>query len=129
MEGKLLGSSLIRSLIQKIHESSHSGPTGGHFGVAKTMDRLRTRFWHPGLAKKVKEFVRTCAHCQKFGRNTELYAFEVSVISYNKFSEGKNWENFKTIHVVCFSSAMLCIQMIICSITYDDDNWYTYSII
>ena len=94
MEGKLLGSSLIRSLIQKIHESSHSGPTGGHFGVAKTMDRLRTRFWHPGLAKKVKEFVRTCAHCQKFGRNTELYAFEVSVISYNKFSEGKNWEKF-----------------------------------
>ena len=54
--------------------------------------------------------------------STELYAFEVPVISYNKFSEGKNWENFKTIHVVCFSSAMLCIQKIICSITYNDDN-------
>ena len=26
--------------------------------------------------------------------STELYAFEVSVISYNKFSEGKNWEKF-----------------------------------
>ena len=60
--------------------------------------------------------------------STELYAFEVPVISYNKFSEGKTRKNCKTIHVVCFSSAMLCIQTIIFSITYDDDNWYTYCI-
>ena len=57
---------LPRSSLRKVLESSHSGSTGGHFGVAKTLDRLRTRFWCPGLAKKMGEFVRACAHCQKF---------------------------------------------------------------
>ena len=58
--------------------------------------------------------------------STELYAFEVPVISYNKFSVGKTEGK---IAKKFMSSAMLCIQIIIFSITYDDDNWYTYCII
>ncbi len=64
--GRPLRLVLPRSLLRQVLETSHAGPSGGHFGIFKTLERLRSRFWYPGMASRVKNFIQTCTHCQKF---------------------------------------------------------------
>ena len=42
----------------------HATPTGGHAGVAKTVARLMTNFYWPGLRDDVSRFVAQCVDCQ-----------------------------------------------------------------
>ena len=49
----------------KILHQAHSAATSGHFGIAKTMAKLRTRFYWPLMKKDVQEFIKTCAVCQQ----------------------------------------------------------------
>ena len=42
----------------------HATPTGGHAGVAKTVARLMTNFYWPGLQDDVSRFVAQCVDCQ-----------------------------------------------------------------
>ena len=48
-----------------ILQQAHDAATSGHFGVAKTMAKLRTRFYWPLMKKDVQEYIRTCATCQQ----------------------------------------------------------------
>ena len=41
----------------------HAGPTGGHMGEYKTLYRLRSRFFWPGMRQNIKDWVKGCAHC------------------------------------------------------------------
>uniref|UniRef100_A0A1I8H0P8 CCHC-type domain-containing protein n=1 Tax=Macrostomum lignano TaxID=282301 RepID=A0A1I8H0P8_9PLAT len=50
---------LPKKLIPDALQTLHSGPGGGHFGVAKTLEKVRNRFWRPGLKREVEEFVRS----------------------------------------------------------------------
>lgn len=50
-----------KHLIETIHE----GIGGGHFGQNATIRKISERFWWPGIANSVREFVRKCPHCQK----------------------------------------------------------------
>lgn len=51
----------------------HGSPYGGgHFGFDKTYAALKTRFCRKGIAKDVREFVRTCPLCQR--RNVQATA-------------------------------------------------------
>jgi hypothetical protein len=46
-------------LLQKVHEEL------GHQGIEETYQQLVTRFWWPGLKKKVKKWVQSCEACMK----------------------------------------------------------------
>ena len=46
---------------------------GGHMGVAKTMNRIQSRYFWPNMALQVKEYIATCHNCQmenKKAKNT-----------------------------------------------------------
>ena len=43
----------------RILEMCHSDPTSGHFGVKKTFNRVRERFYWKGMCKDAEELVRS----------------------------------------------------------------------
>ena len=55
----------------------HAGPTGGHMGEYKTLYRLHSRFFWPGMRQDIKAWVKGCAHCVAqqawHTRRSELY--------------------------------------------------------
>ena len=49
----------------------HDGPTGDRLGADKTLNRMKDRFWNPGLSTVVREYRRnfvTCATCKSSKR-------------------------------------------------------------
>jgi transposase InsO family protein len=50
---------LQQLLIRQVHDS----PTGGHMGLAKTMARLTTTCWWPGMKAMIADYVRGCVTC------------------------------------------------------------------
>ena len=44
---------------------AHDARMGGHFGVEKTLEKLRRYWTWVGLAHDVDVYVRTCVRCQK----------------------------------------------------------------
>ena len=49
--------SLLKEILPFLHEHC------GHFGMAKTFDRVRERFYWPGMKKDVREWVSSCEEC------------------------------------------------------------------
>jgi len=47
----------------------HDDLLGGHLGVENLLNKVTRRFWWPGLAGDVAEWVRTCPICQARKRN------------------------------------------------------------
>ena len=43
-------------------------PMSGHLGCEKTLARVKTRFWWPGVAKDVGEYCCSCKVCQRMAR-------------------------------------------------------------
>ena len=56
---------LPRHLVTFIIDSTHCSVLGGHLGMNKTYDRLKGRFFRPGLKDKVEKAIRECDTCQK----------------------------------------------------------------
>jgi len=48
-------------VLQELHMSN----TAAHFGVAKTLARVKTRFYWAGMARDVRSFIRQCDTCAK----------------------------------------------------------------
>jgi len=46
-------------------EFEHDNPTAGHLGFTKTYQRLRSRFYWPGMQASVAQYVRSCDVCQR----------------------------------------------------------------
>lgn len=44
----------------------HDAPTAGHFGVERTLSRVRSRFYWPGMRAFVTEYIRECVPCQRY---------------------------------------------------------------
>jgi hypothetical protein len=64
--------SLLRQLRTKVVPCSlravviiacHSSPFAGHSGITRTLFRVQTRYWWPGLVHDVTDGVRSCMHC------------------------------------------------------------------
>ena len=53
------------SMTQEICSACHSSPIAGHLGVAKTLEKIKQRFYWPGLQEDTKFFVSRCPECQK----------------------------------------------------------------
>ncbi len=51
------------SLRRLIFDVFHGSPIGGHFGVYKTLFRIRMRFFWPRCRQDVVDWIKECAHC------------------------------------------------------------------
>ncbi|CAG9137969.1 unnamed protein product [Plutella xylostella] len=54
----------------KILSDYHDAPTAGHFGVDRTLARLHTRFYWPGMRSYVADYIKECAACQRYKVDT-----------------------------------------------------------
>lgn len=55
---------LPASLHKEVLNLLHGNVAGEQMGVDKTMDRVRERYYWPGYAKDVQEYVPSCTVCQ-----------------------------------------------------------------
>nr|KYP54676.1 Retrovirus-related Pol polyprotein from transposon 17.6 [Cajanus cajan] len=53
------------NLINQILCEFHAGKVGGHAGVSKTMARIASQFFWPGMRQQVRKFIRECQVCQQ----------------------------------------------------------------
>ncbi|CAF0913458.1 unnamed protein product [Didymodactylos carnosus] len=51
---------------QQILEWAHDHPTSGHSGLHKTLYRLLTRVYWPGMRRDVFKYTQACSSCQQF---------------------------------------------------------------
>ena len=49
----------------KIFQHLHAGRFGGHFGITKTVDLIRQRFYWPGCKSDIRIMCRECIPCQQ----------------------------------------------------------------
>ena len=49
---------------QKLISEFHESPWSGHRGTWATFEKLKGKYWWPGLYKSVHDFVSTCESCQ-----------------------------------------------------------------
>ena len=47
---------------------AHDSPTGGHLGIAKTLKRVASHFFWPGMKRDIRRVCRSCHVCQKAGK-------------------------------------------------------------
>jgi hypothetical protein len=52
------------SMQEDVLEAIHDSLFGCHFGVTKTMAKIRERFWFNRMEKFVRKYIRTCTSCQ-----------------------------------------------------------------
>ena len=74
-----LGDSVVRILVPVnrrlgVLQLAHTHMLAGHFGRKKTFSRISARFLWPKMWVDVKEYVRTCAGCQKASRKDRAKA-------------------------------------------------------
>ncbi|GFX86538.1 retrovirus-related Pol polyprotein from transposon 412 [Trichonephila clavipes] len=53
------------NIYEDILRHFHDAPTAGHLGFAKTYDRIRKRFYWPGMYRNVVRYVMHCRECQR----------------------------------------------------------------
>ena len=58
----LLG--IPKHLIKEILFSHHCEPLSGHWGIAKTLHKIKNRYYWTNLQKDVEKFVKGCVDCQ-----------------------------------------------------------------
>ncbi|GFU81683.1 retrovirus-related Pol polyprotein from transposon 412 [Trichonephila clavipes] len=64
-DGKLWLPVIPKHLRTDILRHFHDAPTAGHLGFAKTYDRIRKRFYWPGMYRNVVRYVMHCRECQR----------------------------------------------------------------
>lgn len=57
------------SLVQEILKGVHDSPFEGHLGVTKTIERIRERFYWPGMRESIESYTRECSVCTQ-GKNS-----------------------------------------------------------
>lgn len=53
-------------MVKAILHSVHSSPTGGHFGVEKTIAKVRLLGWCPSMVEDIKYWIKSCDACQRY---------------------------------------------------------------
>lgn len=54
-----------RPFIPTVLRLAHTHQLGAHLGVEKTLERIKARFYWPGIKKAVEEYCRSCPECQQ----------------------------------------------------------------
>ena len=56
-----------QSMVKVLLNSYHDHPfIGGHFGVQRTLSKLKQKFWWPNMKQSVTEYIKSCIPCQAF---------------------------------------------------------------
>src|ERR1041384_4717004 len=67
--------------VELVLRAFHEDPFAGHFGVARTLQKIAERYSWPDMAKQIHDFVKTCDVCQRRGpppkRPEPLYPLNV----------------------------------------------------
>ena len=84
-EGKPTTKQMVtpKCLHQSILESLHAGIVGGHLGQAKTLNKLKMRFYWPGHYRDVDEWCHTCPTCAT--RKTPTVEKLLFIITYSNY--------------------------------------------
>lgn len=53
-----------RKLVPSVLRLIHDGPTGGHFGVEKSLGKARLVGWWPAMIEDIKNWISACEKCQ-----------------------------------------------------------------
>lgn len=53
-----------KGIFTNIMYSLHDSPIAGHFGLKKTLESFRRRYYMPNSRAKVSQYVKSCHHCQ-----------------------------------------------------------------
>ncbi|KRX51409.1 Retrovirus-related Pol polyprotein from transposon, partial [Trichinella sp. T6] len=80
------------SLRQRFLYAAHDAPVAGHFGVSKTLARLRSVAYWPNMAKDIAEYCRTCDKCQQSKPPAPTPA------PLQPFPIGRPWERYYRTH-------------------------------
>jgi len=67
-EANFLQLLLPRSDVDEALRQCHAGVAAGHFGIRKTLDQERRRFYWPTWKKDAKRFCRSCLACTEYHR-------------------------------------------------------------
>ena len=57
-------------VVPEVLHGLHNSPTGGHLGISKTMEKVRTRFYWPRQRQDVENWCRQCEMCSSRGSPT-----------------------------------------------------------
>jgi len=52
-----------KTQIKQILEEAHDSPSGGHFGINKTLEKIRKRFYWASCKQDVEEWCKSCKVC------------------------------------------------------------------
>ena len=52
-------------MINLVLETFHDHPMSGHFGVQRTLCKIRNRFWWSNMRKSVEHHIASCQQCMK----------------------------------------------------------------
>ncbi|UYV77011.1 hypothetical protein LAZ67_14002809, partial [Cordylochernes scorpioides] len=61
-----------RHLRQELLKNFHDSPTAGHLGFTKTYDRIRKKYYWPGMYRMVRRYVAHCSDCQRRKHQPQL---------------------------------------------------------
>jgi hypothetical protein len=54
------------SMINQLLQAYHDNPTSGHLGINKTWNKIRDRYFWPGMYNSIKTYVLSCTKCRQF---------------------------------------------------------------
>jgi len=58
----------------------HTHPTGGHFGIETTYQKIKERFYWKGMLGDITKYVQNCDNCQRRGKQGEKsYLYPIKV--------------------------------------------------
>ncbi|CAF3857204.1 unnamed protein product, partial [Rotaria sp. Silwood1] len=57
---------LPKSLIPTVLHFYHDHPLSGHFGVHRTLSRIRDKFWWPTMRKSIANYIASCPKCAQY---------------------------------------------------------------
>ncbi|XP_049316417.1 myosin-13-like [Bactrocera dorsalis] len=52
-----------KSMIPKVLKEYHNGPSGGHLGITKTIEKIKQRFYWIGCRDSIAEWISNCVEC------------------------------------------------------------------
>jgi hypothetical protein len=116
------------SLRRLIFNVFHGSPIGGHFGIYKTLFRIRMRFFWPRCRQDVVDWIKECAHCiltdKKVRRHSEvLFSWPVTapmfVLHCDLWSPGAALSESGATHLL---SAMCDLTQFVVSVPVSDTH-------
>ncbi|UYV69417.1 K02A2.6-like, partial [Cordylochernes scorpioides] len=62
---------ITKHLRLELLKSLHDAPTAGHLGFSKTYERVKNKYFWPGLLRDIRKYVAHCKECQRKKQSTQ----------------------------------------------------------